>query len=67
MTTLKVIAAATVIAFGATTASAGGLAPVAPPPAVEIIPAAPAATGSISPGLIVLGVVGALVAASASF
>jgi hypothetical protein len=68
MRSLKVLAAAAVLASTAVTANAGGLAPVAPQPPVVIPQApAPAPTGSINSGYIVLGLLAALVAASASF
>ncbi len=66
MKTLKTLAAVAIVASTATTVSAGGLAPVIATPQVTIVDT-PAPSGSISPGLIVLGVLGALVAASASF
>ena len=60
------LAAAAAIAVSGVAANAGGLAPVVQEAPVVIVDT-PVATGSISPGLIVLGVLGALVAASASF
>ena len=65
MRTLKVLATAAALSAAAMTANAGGLAPVVPVEPVEIVPAP--ATGSISSGYIVLGLLAALVAASASF
>ena len=65
MRTIKLLAAAAVLSTAAATANAGGLAPVVPTEPVEIVPAAP--TGSINSGFIVLGLLAALVAASASF
>ncbi len=65
MRTLKVLATAAALSAAAMTANAGGLAPVVPAEPVEIVPAP--ATGSISSGYIVLGLLAALVAASASF
>jgi hypothetical protein len=60
------LAAAAVIAVSGVAANAGGLAPVINDTPVVIVDT-PAPAGSISPALIVLGVLGALVAASASF
>ncbi len=60
------LAAAAAIAVSGVAANAGGLAPVVTERPVVIVDT-PAPSGSISPGLIVLGVLGALVAASASF
>jgi len=57
----KTLAAAAVIAFAGSTASAGGLGDV-----IEITPP-PADTGTINAGYIVLGLIAALVAASGSF
>lgn len=65
MRTLKVLAAAAVLSTAAATANAGGLAPVVPQEPVVIEPAP--AGGSIPSGYIVLGLLAALVAASASF
>ena len=68
MRTLKVLAAAAVISTTAITANAGGLAPFIPEAApIEVVPAPAPATGSINSGFIVLGLLAALVAASASF
>lgn len=69
MRSLKVLAAAAVLATSAATVNAGGLAPV-PAPAPVVIPQAPVApapTSSVNSGYIVLGLLAALVAASASF
>jgi hypothetical protein len=67
MRSLKVLAAAAVLAATAATANAGGLAaPVAEAPVVIVDTPAPS-TGSISSGYIVLGLLAVLVAASASF
>jgi len=66
MRTLKVLAAAAVLSTAAATANAGGLAPVIPEAPVVIVDT-PAPTGSINSGYIVLGLLAALVAASASF
>ena len=65
MRTIKLLAAAAVLSTAAATANAGGLAPVVPTEPVEIVPAS--TTGSINSGFIVLGLLAALVAASASF
>ena len=65
MRTIKLLAAAAVLSTAAATANAGGLAEAIPTEPVEIVPAAP--TGSINSGFIVLGLLAALVAASASF
>ena len=60
------LAAAAAIAVSGVAANAGGLAPeVMEAPVVMVEPAAPA--GSINSGYIVLGLIAALVAASASF
>jgi hypothetical protein len=68
MRTLKVLAAAAVLATTAVTANAGGLAaPVIPEAPIVIVDAPAPAGGSISSGYIVLGLLAALVAASASF
>jgi hypothetical protein len=68
MRSLKVLAAAAVLASTAVTANAGGLAPLpAPTPVERILPAPEPAGGSINSGYIVLGLLAALVAASASF
>jgi len=67
MRTLKVLAAAAVISTTAITANAGGLAPVIPEAPVVVVDAPAPATGSINSGFIVLGLLAALVAASASF
>ncbi len=62
------LAAAAAIAISGAAANAGGLAPAVGTSEPVVIVDTPAAMGgSISPGLIVLGVLGALVAASASF
>ncbi len=66
MRTLKIVAAAAILSTTAATANAGGLAPVIPEAPVVIVDE-PAPTGSINSGFIVLGVLAALVAASASF
>lgn len=66
MPTFKVLAAAAVLSTSALAANAGGLAPSVDPAPVVIVDE-PAPTGSINSGLIVLGVLAALVAASASF
>ena len=66
MRTLKALAAAAVLTSAAATADAGGLAPVIPEAPVVVVDAA-APAGSINPGYIVLGLLAALVAASASF
>ena len=66
MRSIKVLAAATILATTAVTANAGGLAPVIPEAPVVIVDE-PAPTGSINSGYIVLGLLAALVAASASF
>jgi hypothetical protein len=60
------LAAAAVIAVSGVAANAGGLAPVIPQAPVVIVDT-PAPAGSIKPGYIVLGLLAALVAASASF
>ena len=60
------LAAAAAIAVSGAAVNAGGLAPVVTEAPVVIVDT-PAPAGSISPALIVLGVLGALVAASASF
>ena len=60
------LAAAAAIAVSGVAANAGGLStPVDEAPIVEVMPTAP--TGSVSSGYIVLGLLAALVAASASF
>ena len=67
MRSLKVLAAAAVLATTAATAHAGGLAaPIQDAPIVIDNTPAPAG-GSINSGYIVLGLLAALVAASASF
>ena len=66
MRTLKIVAAAAVLSTSAIAANAGGLAPVVQEAPVVIVDE-PAPSGSINSGLIVLGVLAALVAASASF
>lgn len=66
MRTLKVLAAAAILSTGAATAHAGGLAPVIPEAPVVVVDT-PAPTSSINSGFIVLGLLAALVAASASF
>lgn len=66
MRSIKVLAVASVLATTAVTANAGGLAPVIPEAPVVIVDT-PAPTGSINSGYIVLGLLAALVAASASF
>ena len=60
------LAAAAAIAVSGVAANAGGLAPVIDPPVVVIVDT-PAPTSSVSPALIVLGVLAALVAATADF
>lgn len=60
------LAAAAAIAVSGAAANAGGLAPVAVETPVVVVDT-PAPTGSISPAYVVLGLLGALVAASASF
>jgi hypothetical protein len=67
MRSLKVLAAAAVLATTAVTANAGGLAPVIPEAPIVIVDAPAPAGGSISSGYIVLGLLATLVAASASF
>ena len=68
MRSLKIIAAAAVLATTAATANAGGLAPSVPHAGPVVIVDTPAPTGgSINSGYIVLGLLAALVAASASF
>ena len=67
MRSLKVLAAAAVLATTAATANAGGLAPVIPEAPVVIVDTPAPAGGSINSGYIVLGLLAALVAASASF
>lgn len=67
MRSLKIIAAAAVLATTAVTANAGGLAPSIPSAPVVIVDAPAPAGGSINSGYIVLGLLAALVAASASF
>ena len=65
----KTLVAAAALSTVAMTANAGGLAPVAieaPLTPVAIAPA-PAPTGSINSGYVVLGLLAALVAASGSF
>ena len=57
----KTLAAAAVIAFAGSTASAGGLGDVI------IVNPEPVPTGTINSGYIVLGLIAALVAASGSF
>ena len=60
------LAAAAAIAVSGVAANAGGLAtPVNDAPIVEVMPTAP--TGSVASGYILLGLMAALVAASASF
>lgn len=69
MKTLKIVAAAAILSTAAATAHAGGLGP-AIDDTVVVIPdnTTPEPTGgSINSGFIVLGVLAALVAASASF
>lgn len=66
MRTIKVLAAAAVLATTAATANAGGLAPVIPEAPVVVVDT-PAPTSSINSGYVVLGLLAALVAASASF
>ncbi|MFT4701147.1 MAG: hypothetical protein ACI85V_002534 [bacterium] len=61
------LAAAAVIAVSGVAANAGGLAPVIPEAPIVIVDAPAPAGGSISSGYIVLGLLAALVAASASF
>jgi len=65
----KTLVAAAVIAVAGSTASAGGLAPVAPqtPVAVPLPPVETGPVSSIPAGYIVLGLLAALVAASGSF
>ncbi|MBB5720444.1 MAG: hypothetical protein ABJO29_09590 [Yoonia sp.] len=60
------LAAAAAIAVSGVAANAGGLAPVIPEAPVVIVDT-PAPAGSINSGYIVLGLLAALVAASASF
>lgn len=60
------LAAAAAIAVSGAAVNAGGLAPVIPEAPVVIVDT-PEPTGSINSGYIVLGVLAALVAASASF
>ena len=60
------LAAAAAIAVAGAAANAGGLAPVIPEAPVVIVDT-PAPAGSINSGYIVLGLLAALVAASASF
>ena len=69
MRSLKVLAAAAVLATTAATANAGGLGPSVPDAGPIVIPEQPTppAGGSINSGYIVLGLLAALVAASASF
>jgi len=67
MRSLKIIAAAAVLATTAATANAGGLAPVIADAPVVIVDTPAPAGGSINSGYIVLGLLAALVAASASF
>ena len=69
MKTIKTIAAAAALSTVAMTANAGGLAPVAieTPVAPVAVAPAPAPTGSINSGYVVLGLLAALVAASGSF
>ena len=68
MRSLKVLAAAAVLATTAATANAGGLAAPVIPAAPQVIVDVPApAGGSINSGYIVLGLLAVLVAASASF
>jgi len=60
------LAAAAAIAVSGVAANAGGLStPVNEAPIVEVM--TPAPTGSVSSGYIILGLLAALVAASASF
>jgi hypothetical protein len=61
------LAAAAAIAVSGVAANAGGLAPVIPEAPVVIVDTPAPAGGSISSGYIVLGLLAALVAASASF
>ena len=60
------LAAAAAIAVSGVAANAGGLAPVIDAAPVVIVDT-PAPTSSVSPALIVLGVLAALVAATADF
>ena len=60
------LAAAAAIAVSGVAANAGGLSPVVEVPMVEVMTPAPAG-GSITSGYIILGLLAALVAASASF
>lgn len=68
MRSIKILAIASVIAVSGVSASAGGIQPSAPDTTV-VIPndAPPAPVGTINSGYIVLGLLAALVAASASF
>lgn len=66
MRATKTLLAAAVIAVTAVSANAGGLAPVVVDTPVVIVDTPPPVS-SISSGYIVLGVLAALVAASASF
>ena len=61
------IAAAAVIAVSGVAANAGGLSVAADDDQVMVLPAPVAATSSVNSGYIVLGLLAALVAASASF
>ena len=61
------IAAAAVIAVSGVAANAGGLSVAADDDTVMVLPAPMAATGSVNSGYIILGLLAALVAASASF
>jgi len=61
------LAAAAAIAVSGAAANAGGLAPVIPDAPVVVVDTPAPATGSINSGFIVLGLLAALVAASASF
>lgn len=64
----KIVLASAIAITAASSAFAGNLSPVVPEAPVEIVPAAPAGSsfGGIWPTLAVVGLVGALVAASAS-
>ncbi|MDG0990767.1 MAG: hypothetical protein P8O85_13805 [Yoonia sp.] len=61
------IAAAAVIAVSGVAANAGGLSVAADDDKVTVLPAPMPATGSVNSGYIILGLLAALVAASASF
>lgn len=67
MRSLKILAAAAILTTTAATADAGGLAPPVIPEPVVIVDEPVAPTGTINSGYIVLGLLAALVAASASF